>query len=414
MSGSVLPDLFDQLLVEFPHLREHLDNDGLAEERGPKELVEVRLVRAEKKPDLFDYQEDIAAQAQVVLRERGRAILALPTGGGKTRTAAVAVLRSFQAGDVSKVIWLAPQQELCEQATRTLHAMWESSGLAPDLSIVRDLSTVSSQAKSIRISTPQSVHSLVSRGDDLPPADAIIFDEAHQLEARTFREGVEAMLAASGKAALIGLSATPGRTDTEGTESLVSRFHGNMLVSERLGRNPVRTLLKRGVYANLRFSAVVDGSPEDNEATRLARTARLCEWLISNERSRPLVFTASLDGARLLAATLRSTGIDARSIEGTTAGRSQMLEDFASGRVQVLVNNRLLATGYDCPAVTDIVLAGRVGTAITFEQIVGRAARGPKTGGSPSATIWEFDDHVAVHGEPRSYARYSEEFDYHG
>jgi DNA repair protein RadD len=51
-------------------------------------------------------------------------------------------------------------------------------------------------------------------------------------------------------------------------------------------------------------------------------------------------------------------------------------------------------------------LASPVGSAITFEQMVGRAARGPAVGGVEEAVIWQLDNLLAVHGWPSSYSRY--------
>jgi superfamily II DNA or RNA helicase len=88
--------------------------------------------------------------------------------------------------------------------------------------------------------------------------------------------------------------------------------------------------------------------------------------------------------------------------------RYAIISAFERHKISVLVNQRLLATGYDCPAVTDVLLLTRIGSPILFEQIVGRAARGPRTGGSRVGTIWEFDDHLAMHGLPSSYYRYKD------
>ena len=87
--------------------------------------------------------------------------------------------------------------------------------------------------------------------------------------------------------------------------------------------------------------------------------------------------------------------------------RREVIQDFASGKTAVLTNYRILATGYDCPAVSDVALLSRVGSAVQFEQMVGRACRGPKTGGAASATVWDLDDHLQLHGLPESYFRFN-------
>ena len=93
--------------------------------------------------------------------------------------------------------------------------------------------------------------------------------------------------------------------------------------------------------------------------------------------------------------------------------RLSRLRAFERGDLSVIVNKRLLATGYDCPTVRHVILATRIGSAILFEQIVGRATRGPLVGGHARSTVWEFDDHLAAHGLPQSYYRYSD-YDWEG
>ena len=84
------------------------------------------------------------------------------------------------------------------------------------------------------------------------------------------------------------------------------------------------------------------------------------------------------------------------------------MAQFATGEIRVVVNKTLLATGYDCPAVEHVVLTVPVGSPITFEQMIGRAARGRLVGGADEAHVWQADDHLRVHGGPQSYYRYSD------
>ena len=86
--------------------------------------------------------------------------------------------------------------------------------------------------------------------------------------------------------------------------------------------------------------------------------------------------------------------------------RRRRLAQFAGGNVHVLCNQKLLTAGYDFPGVTDVIIQGRVGSAIQFEQIVGRVARGPRTGGTKFGNVWQFEDHLKIHGLPQSYHRY--------
>lgn len=86
--------------------------------------------------------------------------------------------------------------------------------------------------------------------------------------------------------------------------------------------------------------------------------------------------------------------------------REETLRGFADGQLKVLINKQLLATGYDCPSVDHVVLSIPIGSAILFEQIVGRVSRGPEVGGTPEGTVWQLDNNLAIHGLPNSYYRF--------
>ena len=79
---------------------------------------------------------------------------------------------------------------------------------------------------------------------------------------------------------------------------------------------------------------------------------------------------------------------------------------FEAGNINVLVNQKLLSTGYDCPNIDNVYILGRINSPILFEQIVGRASRGALVGGSSSCKIYVFDNHIKIHGEPNSYTSY--------
>jgi superfamily II DNA or RNA helicase len=143
------------------------------------------------------------------------------------------------------------------------------------------------------------------------------------------------------------------------------------------------------------------------EEGRIPEVVDLCIKLAERNR-RVLVFSGSVAGAIVTASALRSCGVGSEAVysELGTSERDSRISRFGSGEISVLVNQRLLATGYDCPAVSDVVIASKIGSPVLFEQIVGRGARGPKTGGGSRSTIWQFEDHLALHGLPQSYYRY--------
>jgi DNA repair protein RadD len=107
-------------------------------------------------------------------------------------------------------------------------------------------------------------------------------------------------------------------------------------------------------------------------------------------------------------AALRDIGLRAETISHNTEPklRQRILMRFGSGDIDILLNKSILATGYDCPAITDVVLASPIRSPILWEQILGRASRGPAVGGTKVGCIWELDDHRQMHGQVMSYLRY--------
>lgn len=384
---------------------------------------------------LFDYQRELARKI-VRLYDAGgsKAFMSLPTGGGKTRTALWAVLDILGREQSATAVWIAPGRELLDQAVDALKDVWRVNPAAEEIGVVRAYVekrfSISNEVRVIFV-TPQLLHAIYSSGESFPEADLVVFDEAHHAIARTYRAGVERLVGESQGCLLIGLSATPGRQDKEETEDLVRFFDRNIIVSRRLGEAPVESLRDRKVLAHLQFKQIDPGNVLPGmvvtrsgqrgptleelakEPSRFRAVIRKGIELSKDERS--LVFAASIRHANALAAVWSARGVSVGVVTSNTPSpeRAQLVQAFKEGKLEILVNKKVLATGYDCPAVQNAILTVPVGSAITFEQIVGRVSRGPAVGGHEQGRVWQIDDHVAMHGEPSSYARYSG-FDWKG
>ena len=85
-------------------------------------------------PPLHDYQRRVAENVRQLMSSRtndgkGRGMISMPTGSGKTRVAVQAVVEAirddgFQGG----VLWVADRDELCEQAVEAWQEVWSSEG----------------------------------------------------------------------------------------------------------------------------------------------------------------------------------------------------------------------------------------------------------------------------------------------
>lgn len=417
--------LLQALEADYPGLARELDSEPTSDDELAGLLVEpprVSLRKVEQLPQIFDYQRDLAEQICAVCLQSppsNTGLLALPTGSGKTRTAAVALLKLLSTAGASTVLWLAPTRELLAQAVAAVESAWRAHGAAVDIELVRaDLlkSYPNDLRRGIVFATPQMIAARL-RHRVLPDSDIVIFDEAHHVQAPIFRGALTA-LREQRRTPVIGLSATPGRRSESETELLVDFFSGKLLTSRCLEPNPVRILQQRGVLSELSFRNVPVPAVSRLPSADRSLEARAFEpgrfrALIALVRDisgtgRVLVFTPTVRHAHLAAAVLRRERVRAKAVSSYSPGavRRAVLRDFQSGTLSVVLNKTLLATGYDCPSVAHVVLATSIRSPILFEQMVGRGSRGPLVGGNARATVWQFENHLAMHGLPKSYYRY--------
>ncbi|MDQ4142633.1 MAG: hypothetical protein M3198_02645, partial [Actinomycetota bacterium] len=244
----------------------------------------------------------------------------------------------------------------------------------------------------------------------------IVFDEAHQAIAETYRRSVEA-IATGGQpiTPIVGLTATPGRTflGSDADLQLAEFFHGNkvMLNTGAEGSdNPVRYLIEQEYLAEPTFE-VLGELPEDPDAhgdevsfgfeddvalgmpkhDYLEATCGTALELIAEGHRRIIVFAATVDLSHAAAAVLRSLGVMADPIDGTTPSeiRDSVIRSYKAqtNTPRVLVNFGVLTTGFDAPQTSAVVIGRPTRSLVLYSQMVGRAIRGPKANGNRSAKI---------------------------
>jgi superfamily II DNA or RNA helicase len=375
---------------------------------------------------LFDHQRRAALKTIEWLSEPPyKVLLHMPTGAGKTRTAMHVVAQHFNRADPTIVCWLAQTAELLEQAADEFEKAWSTLG-AMDVNVVRfwgaaELPT-DLQSPSFVVGGLGKMHSLSMRDPNrlLSLADRAtltVIDEAHQAIAPTYRDVLEALHTKRPQNALLGLSATPGRTwdDIAEDAKLAAFFDDRKVTLEVEGYdNPVRYLIEAGYLARPRFRTlnaepglslsdadlqalqhdleipemVLEQLSEDEH--RNLRILREVEELAKRHR-RIILFATTVQHARLLTAVLIARGILSFVVAGdsTPAERETAIRRFRSGdpRAIVICNYGVLTTGFDAPQTSAAVIARPTKSLVLYSQMVGRATRGPKAGGNEHAEI---------------------------
>ena len=375
---------------------------------------------------LFPHQRRAADRVCDAIRGgHGRVVLHMPTGAGKTRTAMHIVSRFMNASEPSVVVWLATSAELLDQAADAFQDAWSRLGNR-EIDILRfwgDYSSdLSGTSDGLIIAGLQKMHALKAR-DHIgilrlaKSIKLVVVDEAHQAIAPSYR-GIIDILAETGiNNALVGLTATPGRTwsDIEADERLSDFFDGRKVMLEVEGRDdPVSFLIEQGYLAQPTFRLLEVQAPsglkarlnksdkgDDYDSTLLESLAEQVgrnitiidevRRLIAEGHKRMILFGASVRHAELLAAALLAVGIDGRVVTANTGAttRTRIIREFRGPSVKpiVLCNFGVLTTGFDAPNTSAAVIARPTKSLVLFSQMVGRATRGPKAGGNETCQI---------------------------
>ena len=249
-----------------------------------------------------------------------------------------------------------------------------------------------------------------------PRIRLVVFDEAHQSIARTYRR-ITDDLTLDFNCALLGLSATPGRTwaDIDKDSELADFFSGNKVTLEVPGDDPIEYLIDHGFLSRPTFRTlfskpglnIIDGEftliadaldiPEDivaalsmSEQYVSAVLGAIEDLLVAGHR-RVLVFAATVQHARMLTAVLVARDIRSNVVTGLTPERvrERAVRSFKSDDEipMVLVNFGVFTTGFDAPKASAVVIARPTQSLVLFSQMVGRAIRGPKAGGTETCEI---------------------------
>ena len=401
--------------------------------------IEVKTGKNDR--ELYSHQKEAIIKLDAKNKSPFEGLLVLPTGGGKTLTAIHWLLRNF-IDQRKKVLWIAHRHELLDQAFETL-AFSACSSLLKDVEKFR-YRVISGHPKHDRPVNIQTTDDIIIASKDslnsglkylldnwVNYSDEILLvvDEAHHATAKTYRKlinDIKQNFQDRQKAdgfRMLGLTATPFRTD-EGEQGLLKKvFPDDIIFSEHLRTLITRGILAEPVFENLKteidfyqeltdkdIKAIegFDKLPKD-VSERIARSAlrnnRIVDHYFKNrEKYKPLlVFAIDVQHAIELNSLFHKRGIksdyvaskisDANTGATTSAkDNSEKIKQFRKGELEVLINVEMLTEGTDLPNIQTIFLTRPTTSTILMTQMIGRALRGQKAGGTEKAYVVSFID----------------------
>lgn len=334
---------------------------------------------------LWDHQREAArgVGAAWAKSPRKSVLLVLPTGSGKTMTAAHAALNAVARGLC--VLWLAHRDELLTQAI---------DRLTRDGVPVECVGLISAGRPSTNATAPvqvASVQTLRAWDRDARPFVGarvlIVIDEAHHATAETYRTIRESYPGAY----VLGLTATPARSDGVGLGAVFDQLVAPVSVPQLIERG---LLVPTDVVGPAKYSKDLALDPVD-------------AWRRWAGDRQTVAFCSSVPEARDLARAFNAAGIAAGCVDGETGSdeRKRVLQAHRAGALRVVTNVFVLTEGYDDPGL-DVVLLARSCSAGGYQQMVGRVRR---RGARPEkrALLIDLRGVVHVHGLPDEASEYS-------
>jgi len=259
----------------------------------------------------------------------------------------------------------------------------------------------------------------------------IVIDEAHHATAKEYRELINNIQENTETFQMLGLTATPFRTD-EKEEGLLKKVFKDDIVY----KIDLRELINMGILSEPIFEDVStdvdmvklfeDNNAEDaldrisnqffdigtigeDVAEKIAKHSKRNKFIVNHyvnnedKYGKTIVFALNINMAIALNALFKDKGINSDfvvsglRIKGTNVNvsskeNSRKVKDFKEGKVDVLINVNILTEGTDIPNVQSIFLTRPTKSKILMTQMIGRGLRGLKANGTETAYIVNFTD----------------------
>ena len=299
-----------------------------------------------------------------------KTLLVLPTGCGKT--VVFSSVTETQVDKGHRVLIMAHRGELLEQAADKLR---QASGIESVLE--------KAESSCLGSPTPVTVGSVQSLAQPARlarfPGDYyqdIIVDEAHHCLSDSYRRVLDHFPDAN----VLGVTATPDRGDKKNLGeyfdslayeySMTSAIREGYLCPIRAQMIPLKLDISSVGISNGDFAVNEIGHALEPYLTQIAKEmAEYCKG------RKTVAFLPLISTSQKFCAMLNAAGLKAAEINGYSEDRSEILEDFESGKYDVLCNSMLLTEGWDCPSVDCIVVLRPTKIRSLYQQMVGRGMR---------------------------------------
>lgn len=395
----------------------------------------------------FDHQRDAMRALDAMNRLSSfSTMVVLPTGGGKTFTASNWLLKNA-INKRRKVLWIAHRHMLLDQAAESF-AKYSYADLTPDIGSFsyRIVSGLAAHGRAADIrpdddlliaskdslrGTPEKVKSWLAGEKEV----FLVVDEAHHATAKTYRTLIDLIKGYVPHVKIIGLTATPFRT-LEAEKGLLSTIFKDGIIDGRVvqGQSGIafqiglqdligRQILSRPVmdmYETRELYGDTLGAKELEAMQRLdSIPEKIAQQMVDSRNRNKLIvqtyvndadkygktilFAVNIQHAVTLKELFDRAGVKSdivvSQLKDDDTGRMRKQSEneaaiagYRDGDIDVLINVNILTEGVDLPSTQSVFLTRPTASSILMTQMIGRALRGVKSGGTAESHIVSFVD----------------------
>lgn len=341
---------------------------------------------------LRDYQIDCIASLEAAAKSLiQRPLLVLATGSGKTVIlVAYALLRADKG---RRVLILAHREELTSQILRTIDLLNTNPLLVygeerAESRAPRVAAIVVGSVPTLARNNCKRLRELLAYGDFL----VIITDEAHHSTADSnlniYRElgfilnGKE-VRCPEGKE-LIGVTATPKRTDGVGLEAVYQSVVFQKDIREMIEDGWLVDIVTDKITSDTSLDGIHSymGDYKESELAQRLNTAKrnaliVRGYLDNVNGKKAIAFCIDVQHTTDITALFQANSVAAEMIVGSTPTdeRKAILKRFKTGETKVLCGCKVFTEGFDEPTIEVVILGRPTKSQLSFIQMIGRGTR---------------------------------------